>query len=435
MLSYDEILHLIDELEDGELEKRCSPADLERINQFFVHLAKQGSNLEEEHSLEEDIEALFEHEHPHYEFAFDQGNDYIIVPAIFYGHGEIILCRSWLSKQWKQTKKFVSKHKTAIIIGAAIVAASVVVVCLAIAASTALATVAVEAANAIATEPSLQEEMGQEPLLQEVMEEHITSFKEELAEANLVPTDPTFGEKVRRFGSRLAHETFEEVSELAVIIPACLEGIKNLGELVVGEGEFPFNDFVFPSSSPMENYEQSVAAGHQIIDEVFSTDQACHYTPEAKTHDIRNEFTYAILPPPGAFRALLTESEAALSRSKFAQVENILAKHNRRYLTEAEARTLIHQCDIPTFPRPYGIPENFKIRISDQGGGMIYVHPENNHISVRVMPGKPHSEYPHQRTPYVIYKKHGQTLDKFGKRADPNTPEAHIPLEDFIYEK
>lgn len=42
LLSYDNVLNLILDLEDGELEKRCNEADLERINYFLANLAAQG---------------------------------------------------------------------------------------------------------------------------------------------------------------------------------------------------------------------------------------------------------------------------------------------------------------------------------------------------------------------------------------------------------
>ena len=64
---------------------------------------------------------------------------------------------------------------------------------------------------------------------------------------------------------------------------------------------------------------------------------------------------------------------------------------------------------------------------------MKYVHPNTTFESVRVMPGKPYSPYPHQQKPYVIHIKNDMALDKFGKKVSSNLPEAHIPLEEFIY--
>jgi hypothetical protein len=64
---------------------------------------------------------------------------------------------------------------------------------------------------------------------------------------------------------------------------------------------------------------------------------------------------------------------------------------------------------------------------------MKYIHPQNEHTCVRVMPGKPHSPLPHQQKPYVVQLKDGMAFDKHGNLIDPRAPEAHIPIEEFIY--
>ncbi len=108
-------------------------------------------------------------------------------------------------------------------------------------------------------------------------------------------------------------------------------------------------------------------------------------------------------------------------------------KPYKEFMSESQARELIHQTGVKTFPRPKGVPENFKIRVSDKGAGMEYVHPTNNHLRIRVMPGKPHSPLPHQQKPYVIQMKEGKAFDKFGNLVAKNVPEAHIPLDEFVY--
>jgi len=108
-------------------------------------------------------------------------------------------------------------------------------------------------------------------------------------------------------------------------------------------------------------------------------------------------------------------------------------KPYKEFMPESQVRELIHQTGIKTFPRPNGIPENFKIRISDRGAGMEYVHPTNSHLRIRVMPGKPHSPFSHQQNPYVVQMKDGKAFDKFGNSVAKNAPEAHIPLDEFVY--
>src|SRR3984957_13213010 len=101
-------------------------------------------------------------------------------------------------------------------------------------------------------------------------------------------------------------------------------------------------------------------------------------------------------------------------------------KPYKDFMPEAQARTLIQQTGVRTFPRPPGIPDNFRVKLSGKGAGMIYVHPDHTHTSVRIMPGKPHSSFPHQQKPYVVQMKDGKFLDKLGNKV-PNgdVPEAH----------
>ena len=117
----------------------------------------------------------------------------------------------------------------------------------------------------------------------------------------------------------------------------------------------------------------------------------------------------------------------------FERAHNFL-KPYKGYMNESQARELIHQAGVRTFPRPRGIPDNFRVQITEKGAGMLYVHPINEQISVRVMPGKPHSAMPHQRSPYVIAIKDGLALDKSGNLVFPESVEAHIPISEFIYQ-
>jgi hypothetical protein len=52
-------------------------------------------------------------------------------------------------------------------------------------------------------------------------------------------------------------------------------------------------------------------------------------------------------------------------------------------------------------PRPPGIPPDWITENSKKGGGITYVNPKNTHDRVRVMPGKPKSPFPAQRSHYV----------------------------------
>lgn len=117
----------------------------------------------------------------------------------------------------------------------------------------------------------------------------------------------------------------------------------------------------------------------------------------------------------------------------FKKAEIFLEPYSKKFLPEAQIRELIHQTGVRTFSRPIGVPENYLVKVTEKGAGMIYMHPTNTHISIRVMPGKPHSSFPYQQKPYVIQMKEGKALDKFGNRVLADTPEAHIPFEEFVY--
>ncbi len=117
----------------------------------------------------------------------------------------------------------------------------------------------------------------------------------------------------------------------------------------------------------------------------------------------------------------------------FERAKLFLKPYSKGFMPEAECRELIHQAGIRTFPRPEGIPDNFMVKLSRKGAGMEYVHPTDMNIRIRIMPGKPHSPFPYQQKPYVIQMKDGKAVNKFGKGVLPEDPEAHIPLEEFIY--
>lgn len=166
IFTYDDVLDLIEELEEGDLEKRCSFDELARINQFLARLAAAGrlpdTNSEE---LERDInELLINSYEDTFSFAPSTAYNYLMAPAFFSSYGEISLCKGWFHKTWDQTKHFTKKHKKAILIGVAIVVAVVVVVGVAAAVS-AGAAAAAGAAASDSGEDTLQARITTQPHL------------------------------------------------------------------------------------------------------------------------------------------------------------------------------------------------------------------------------------------------------------------------------
>lgn len=121
----------------------------------------------------------------------------------------------------------------------------------------------------------------------------------------------------------------------------------------------------------------------------------------------------------------------SIAHFKKAQVQ--LKPYAKKTMPEYKARALIHETGLPTFPRPKGIPENYVVKLTKTGAGIEYVDPTNRYRSVRVMPGKPHSPNTCQQKPYVVHMKDGKAIDKYGNMVPHNTPEAHVPLNEFIF--
>lgn len=113
--------------------------------------------------------------------------------------------------------------------------------------------------------------------------------------------------------------------------------------------------------------------------------------------------------------------------------QEVLKPYAKKPMPEFKVRELIHDTGFPTFERPKGIPEDFLVMVADKGAGMEYVHPTNTHIRVRVMPGKLHSPNPCQQNPYIIHQTDRGTLNIAGKYISSDAPEAHIPIDKFVY--
>ena len=111
----------------------------------------------------------------------------------------------------------------------------------------------------------------------------------------------------------------------------------------------------------------------------------------------------------------------------------ILKPYRNTYLPENKVRDLIHRTDIKTFPRPKGIPENYRVKISKNGRDIKYVHPTDEGTYIRIMPEKPHSPNPCQQKPYINRRINGKSVDNSGNFVEKKSIESHIPLEEFIY--
>lgn len=83
---------------------------------------------------------------------------------------------------------------------------------------------------------------------------------------------------------------------------------------------------------------------------------------------------------------------------------------------------------------PDGVPDTWRIRPTEGAGGVWYYDPTNKGNAVRVMPGNPASPFPNSQVPYVRWQQNGVPLDVNGNNLpNKNSPDAHIPLENFKF--
>lgn len=340
---YDDILDLLTVIEENNLEYLYSFEELYKINQFLAYLAlKGGLSNDEVFNLEDDIqELLYEGEDSYYYLLISQYPE------------DVRLCRSWITKKCKQVKKFVKKHKKAIVIGTLVVVAVTAVVLTAGAAAGAVAGAA-GTAGAAASDPGSNsaphdEEDSQDsqdvPSLNSVINDQVADFKELVVEDHFLESssDSFITERARELGAFLAHETLESVSKLAAVVPDLLNEVQEIGSKILQSAPGSI-DLV---GDPKSNYESIIASGHEKIDKVFSTDQADYYTSQGKESEKR--FLIGILPFPGVFSEgifnanKLAEAGKAADRAGFTRAGRSLMKHGYR--------------EGSIFPKPIGNPD------------------------------------------------------------------------------
>jgi hypothetical protein len=222
------------------------------------------------------------------------------------------------------------------------------------------------------------------PVMKAAIDEHVASFKEFLVEDKVAQQateskgwdEMSFGEKAREVGANAAHKALDEVTDLVKVFPQLCEEVKELGDKFLPES------LKLPASgepvSPVENYENMVAKGHEAIDKVFSTDQAELFTAEARANDPMNNFAIGFLPPPGAVFKTFSDTSKfaragrAFDRAGYTKAGRGLMKHGYR---EGSA-----------FPKPLGNSSQINAH-GQQVLESIVNHPE------RVIYERPHPDF------------------------------------------
>ncbi|MDP2624963.1 MAG: hypothetical protein Q8P27_02135 [Candidatus Peregrinibacteria bacterium] len=98
--TYDEIMQMLEDLESGELERRHSPMQLEKVNDYLAILAKEGllpNEFEEEMSLEEDTYDLMYGEDCAFQLTRYLGNssEYMLIPAVKLSRSFVRKSKNW----------------------------------------------------------------------------------------------------------------------------------------------------------------------------------------------------------------------------------------------------------------------------------------------------------------------------------------------------
>ena len=303
-LTYDDILSFLEDLESGELEKRCAIEDLQWINPFLASLAREGmlpGETEYNQEIERDIQELLLGDNDLDEKLLSLGSDdrYMFIPTVFNSYGEVILCKKgWWHKRWDSTKKFTKKHKKAVIIATAVVVAVVAVVTVVgVAAAVPAAGAAAAGAAASGSEGNGHHKAKDEPtpaspnssipmspaneaILKSTINDHLSSIIDITAKEQFFSSfgDPkphgeiSLRESGRLLGSLFAHESFRNLKPLFSDRPNETSGWQN-----------QFN----PSE---KNNDMAFDFGHREIDHKFNTDYSSLFSDPNNATDFNSLF-------------------------------------------------------------------------------------------------------------------------------------------------
>ncbi len=156
-------------------------------------------------------------------------------------------------------------------------------------------------------------------------------------------------EVLKETSAYATHKILEEVSDYAKVVPELIDEIGDVGSRFKPDAlldDMTDNPLIEnPEKTIVENYEQKISKGHQIIDQVFDVNQSQNFTKDAKEAR-EKDFSIAILPPPGG---LLKES---LDFKKLADAGKV---YDRAGLTKAGRALAKHGGrENSVFPKPKG---------------------------------------------------------------------------------
>lgn len=284
--------------------------------------------------------------------------------------------------------------------------------------------------------------------------------------------EKSFLEAYKESESFVKHELLDALIDRYSFFPIMADAVNEF--IREQTGGLDLNPLYLNGANFMDSVDIFADYCHEFIDYIYSTDLASLYTPENKSEqlhlsdlmilydagrimkkapklfkdqksftDFTKKLKELVKKNPQKYKETLKVKDAYKGKvfvnpresyRYFKEIEPILDKYNKKFLPESEVRNILKSVGLKTYPRPKGIPADYLVRVSSQGGGIMYVHPKDKGTYIRVMPGKPHAKWSSQREPYVINQRNGNKLDKYGKKVINNLEDAHIPLEEFRYE-
>ena len=346
-LSFDRIMDFVNAIEYGDFLENCTEKQYNETLDFLAFLARNGVSEDDAAAVEKmewDIQELYSDEPEWKLLSLQDWGNFSYVPAVLGGgFPKVFLCKSWMHKKYKQSKRWVKKHKKAIIIaGVVVVAATVVIVATAGTGTAAVGAIGGAAATAASTSTTPVNKPGevvfeedrcndapkpQEASLspkeyipqpesipvptQEILVKQTSEIKEELKEIvpeetlNILPKEePSFwsqtADKARELGSTVAH----------TVVDGTASTLESAGRL----GWSMQDDYQKPRGSFDEAFQKEVLPLadqlHQKIDQSFNTNYAGQYgsyanqkSPESMgdlLKELGKDVAFCFVPVPGS---------------------------------------------------------------------------------------------------------------------------------------
>lgn len=359
-LTYEGLLTILDRLDQpDELAYQFSEDELKTLRKIIVHMAQLGSlhsTPEESDLLTHDIIQLFtddEDEDPS-DFALSLPTyprvNWMPASMDFYSDVEVLHCKSvWkrVKKIGRKIDKFRRRNKKEIAIGAAALIGVGVAAYFVVGASPD------KNENKTKTQKSEEQvkEQAQEHIAPSISPDEIFSVADAKEPSKTQPSTfiEDFKDEVREAGSMVAHQVWDVVVDTGLLAQELQKEIGNVLTYVASE----------PNLSHIEaqgDMRNLASAGHEKIDEWFSTHQTDQYDEKHKNR-MAERFVIGEIPPPsdllqeakdvakiaralkaGEQGALATEELALTNRQAGAFASSILTPSNG--ILEIEGRNI-----------------------------------------------------------------------------------------------